>query len=143
MISDNTGFLGNNYLSGWINEGTSNFVDANASNTIYGVSKDAYAGTTVRIDTNNNGNDFCSNIYGTGWRLATSYEMGINIDSVDVNNEYGFIPAYLGEASGTDIAILSSTLFNTNKHWIVGSTSGVSTDLINTGLKTKCVYAIY
>jgi hypothetical protein len=142
IIYDNNGADGKDYYAGWIDESSSNYVDANESNTSYGVAKDSYAGSTVKIDENNDGNDICSRTYGDGWRLPTSYEIGINIDSNDENNYFGFIPAYVG-SSDNDDGLLSSTRYSDTNNWVIGIKSGVSTDLSKDGQISRCVYAIY
>jgi hypothetical protein len=99
-----------------------------------------YASTSVIIDINNDGNitdSRCARQYGEGWRIPTSYEMGVNISSSDTYK--GYIPAYVGHEDTSDI--VSATKYEDGKHWILKSHSGFSRSGANaTEYKIRCVY---
>ena len=125
------------------------FVTAPTLNTFYGtdINNSSYSSTNEYIDPNNNGSidlldntqsDFCAKTYGTHWRLATAYEMGINVDSTETYK--GYIPAYVGN---DDIDIISSTRFGTDDSKIIklNTNSAYTREIAkSTQNATKCVY---
>ena len=137
IIYDDQGKEGRNYFSGWIEESSSVFVDSNDENRTFALSTDSYQNTTIKIDPNNS-NDICSIIYGDGWRIPTSYEMGIVVGNTGAN---GFIPAYVGEAG---LFIKSSTQYNSTKNWIMANDDGTSSGEYDPGqTQIRCIYAIF
>jgi hypothetical protein len=98
-----------------------------------------YASTSVIIDINNDGNitdSRCARQYGEGWRIPTSYEMGVNISSSDTYK--GYIPAYVGHE---DANIVSSSKYDNDRQWILKSHFGNAKSGVNTiEYKIRCVY---
>ncbi len=89
---------------------SSNFVDANDSNTSYATAENfsQYFNHTVNqitlVDANNTNISLdteCALMYGRGWRIPTAYEMGLQTDDeiVLLEDYYNtYIPAYAGNS---------------------------------------------
>ena len=131
------------------NNGT-NYANAPDQNETYSTDvnmSSAYVTSAVQIDYNNDGNStdgYCAKRYGEGWRLPTSYEIGMNVSSGN-SGDYGYIPAYVGDGSTTyGNEIISSSKVDSNNNWSIKHTNGRTNKFGGlTGLSAKCVYSSY
>ena len=119
----------------------------NGNDEIWGsdINNSLYASNSLLIDENNDGsiNDLCANIYGQGWRIPTSYELGTSAEILADDREYlGYVPAYMGEETST--SVISSTVLtisSTNYLWKI-RTSDSRSRLHESTVESnvRCVY---
>jgi len=131
---------------GWIFDTSSVYEAASDTNKTYGTDINmslGYATSTQLkaqlIDTSNNGDDFCGNYYGIGWRLPTAYEMGIN--TANATGTVGYVPAYRGNYTQV-IGIISSTVETGTiaNHWMLQDDNGKSYKLAKDSRYARCIY---
>jgi hypothetical protein len=139
----------------WLGDVSTSYINAPDSNESFATDINATSSnnsnksdTSILVDQNNNGSidDFCANIFGKGWRMPTSYEMGVEFlndgSTTSHRQQQGFIPAYVGN---DDSVLWSSTRYQfsgTTYHWTLRTSDGrlQLREPTDQNGRTKCVY---